>query len=122
VHVASDAKPELRTLTHLRMRLTLPPEQFQLVLSEMQSNEAVSGLVSRAAARLLQKADRERSGVISRAQRHTHFVDSPRMARVLSSSSFALAEIKRSHVSDYLIRPPERMDTHRPWLRVMTGC
>ena len=122
MHVASDAKPELRTLTHLRTLLTLPPEQFQLMLSEMQSNEAVNGLVSRAAARLLQKADRERSGVISTAQRHTHYLDSPRMARVLSSSSFALADIKRSRVSVYLILPPERMDTHRPWLRVMTAC
>ncbi len=122
LHVAASAPPELRTLTHVRTLLTLPPDQFELVLAEMLASDAVNGLVSRSAARLLQKADRERSGVISSAQSHTHFLDSPRMARVLSSSSFALTDLKRAHLSVFLILPPERMDTHRPWMRVMTAC
>jgi type IV secretion system protein VirD4 len=120
--VAAKGQSELRTLTHLRSLLTLPPDQFQFMLTEMRDSDAVGGLVARAAARLLQKAERERSGVMSTAQRHTHFLDSPRMARVLSSSSFALADIKQARVSVYLILPPERMDTHRAWMRVMTAC
>ena len=122
MHVAANAPPELRTLTHVRTLLTLPPEQFQLMLGEMTESEAVSGLVARSAARLLQKADRERSGVISSAQSHTHFLDSPRMARVLSRSTFSLSDVKRERVSIFLVLPPERMDTYRGWMRVMTAC
>ena len=73
-------------------------------------------------ARLLQKADKERSGVVSSAQSHTHFLDSPRMAAVLGSSSVDLASLKREHLSVYLVLPPERMDTYRPWLRLMIAC
>jgi type IV secretion system protein VirD4 len=88
----------------------------------MLESESVGGLVSRAAARLLQKAERERSGVISSAQSHTHFLDSPRMATVMGESSVDLAAIKRERVSIYLVLPPERMDTYRPWLRLMIAC
>jgi type IV secretion system protein VirD4 len=122
LHVAASAPAELRNLTHVRSLLTLPPEQFEIMLGEMLESEAVGGLVSRSAARLLQKADRERSGVISSAQSHTHFLDSPRMAKSLTTSSFALTDLKRSRVSIFLILPPERVDTHRAWMRVMTAC
>ena len=122
LHVAANAPPELRTLTHVRELLTLPPDPFQLLLKDMIETEAVGGLVARAAARLLQKADRERSGVISSAQSHTHFLDSPRMAIVMGPSSVDLTTIKRACVSIYLVLPPERMDTYRPWLRLMIAC
>jgi type IV secretion system protein VirD4 len=122
LHVAVNAPPELRTLSHMRSLLTLPPEQLQQTLTEMLESDAVDGLVARSAARLLQKADRERSGVISSAQSHTHFLDSPRMEKVLSRSSLALADLKRSRVSVYLVLPPDRMDTYRGWMRVMTAC
>jgi type IV secretion system protein VirD4 len=52
----------------------------------MQSSAVVHGLVARAANRHLAKADREAAGVLSAAQRHTHFLDSPRMVRTLSHS------------------------------------
>lgn len=122
LHTAALPQPELRTLTQMRSLLTLPPDQFQILLREMLASEAGGGLVARAAARLLQKADRERSGVVSSAQSYTHFLDSPRMAQVLGRSSFVLADVKRERVSLYLVLPPERMDSYRGWLRVMTAC
>src|SRR5438445_5161271 len=122
LHVAANAPAELRTLTHVRALLTLPPEPFTDLLEEMQGSEAASGLVARAAARILQKADRERSGVLSTAQSHTHFLDSPRMARVLERSTVDLAVLKREAVSVYLILPTDRMDAYARWLRLMIGC
>jgi type IV secretion system protein VirD4 len=122
LYVASHAPPELRTLPHMRSLLTLPPEPFGLLLDDMLESDQVGGLVSRAAARVMQKADRERSGVISSAQSYTHFLDSPRMATVLGHSSFALADLKRERVTLYLVLPPDRMDTYRAWLRLMTAC
>jgi len=122
LHVAANAPVELRTLTQVRALLTLPPEPFTDLLEEMQGSQAAGGLVARAAARIAQKADRERSGVLSTAQSHTHFLDSPRMARVLERSTVDLSLLKREAVSVYLILPTDRMDAYARWLRLMIGC
>ena len=122
LHVAANAAPELRTLSHVRTLLTLPPESFAELLKDMRESPAVYGLVSRSAARILQKAERERSGVISTAQSHTHFLDSARMARVLSRSTVDLSILKREPTSVYLILPSDRLETYARWLRIMIAC
>ena len=122
LHVAASAPAELRTLAHVRSLLTLPPDAFEALLGEMLESEAADGLVARAAARLLQKAEKERSGVLSTAQSHTHFLDSPRMARVLARSTVDLAALKRERVSLYLIPPADRLEGYARWLRLMTAC
>ncbi len=122
LHVAASAPPELRTLTHVRALLTMPPEPFADLLEEMRDSPAAGGLVARAAARLLQKAEKERSGVISTAQSHSHFLDSPRMARVLGRSTVDLSVLKREAVTLYLILPTDRIDAYARWLRLMIGC
>jgi type IV secretion system protein VirD4 len=122
LHVAANAAPELRTLSHVRTLLTLPPESFAELLKDMRESPAVSGLVSRSAARILQKAERERSGVISTAQSHTHFLDSARMARVLGRSTVDLSILKREPTSVYLILPSDRLEAYARWLRIMIAC
>ena len=122
LHVAANAAPELRTLSHVRTLLTLPPESFAELLKDMRESPAVHGLVSRSAARILQKAERERSGVISTAQSHTHFLDSARMARVLSRSTVDLSILKREPTSVYLILPSDRLEAYARWLRIMIAC
>lgn len=126
LYVAAKAPRELRTLSHVRELLTLPPESFRLLLQDMLECDDVDGLVKRAAARHLQKADRERSGVVSAAQSHTHFLDSPRMARVLDASTFQFDELKTTRMnagtSVYLVLPPDRMDSYHRWLRIMVAC
>ncbi len=122
LHVASSSPPQLRTLTHVRTLLTLAPDSFQQLVVDMGNSEACNGLVARSAARLLQKADRERSGVISTAQSHTHFLDSPRMTRVLAASTLDLSSLKRERVTVYLVLPTERLDGYARWLRVMIAC
>jgi len=65
-----------------------------MLLTDMQGSTATGGLVARAANRHLGKADRAATGVLSAAQRHVHFLDSPRMAAVLDHSDFAFADLK----------------------------
>jgi len=122
LHVASSPQPALRNLSEVRDLLTQPPDSFQVLLRAMASNPVADGLVARAAARMMQKADRERSGVISTAQSHTHFLDSPRMKRVLSSSTFDFASLKREATTVYLILPTDRIDSYARWLRLMIAC
>ncbi|MNL28036.1 Conjugal transfer protein TraG [compost metagenome] len=87
----------------------------------MQDSDAVRGLVARAANRHLGKSDREAAGVLSAAQRHTHFLDSPRMTTVLSRSDFRFADLKRSNMTVFLVLPPDRLSTYSRWLRLLVS-
>ena len=74
-----------------------------------------------AANRFLGKADREAASVMSNAQRHTHFLDSPRIARVLSRSDFHFSELRHRITSVFLVLPPNRMDAYSRWLRLLVS-
>ena len=114
--IVTSEPPATRTLATLRDRLTLAPQAFAAMLEAMQ---AQGGLAARAANRHLGKSDREGAGVLSAAQRHTHFLDSPRMTAVLGHSDFTFADVKAQHTSVYLVLPPDRLATYARWLRLM---
>lgn len=120
LHVVATLVPSMRTLQTVREILTTTPERFQARLGAMQGSTAVHGLVARAANRHLSKADREAASVLSAAQRHTHFLDTPRMARVLGRSDFSFTHLKTQVTSVFLVLPPDRLATHARWLRLMT--
>jgi type IV secretion system protein VirD4 len=108
-----------RTLTTLREYLTLSPDAFLSLLKRMQENDAVGGLVARAANRHLGKSDREAAGVLSAAQRHTHFLDSPRMTTVLGRSDFSFHDLKARTGTVFLVLPPDRLSSYSRWLRLL---
>ncbi|TCL68459.1 type IV secretory system conjugative DNA transfer family protein [Rhizobium sp. BK251] len=119
LHVVASQPAERRTLSTLRHYLTLAPDRFRAVLEEMQANDAVNGLVARAANRHLSKSEREASGVLSAAQRHTHFLDSPRMTTVLARSGFRFADLKQTRATVFLVLPPDRLAVYSRWLRLL---
>lgn len=110
-----------RNLGTLREYLTLAPEQFDALLKQMQETDEASGLIARAANRHLGKADREAAGVLSSAQRHTHFLDSPRMVSVLGRSDFHFTDLKRHNTSVFLVLPPDRLETYSRWMRLLVA-
>lgn len=113
--------PGRRHLGTLREYLTLPPDSFAALLRRMQDTDEAGGLIARAANRHLGKSDREAAGVMSSAQRHTHFLDSPRMTAVLGRSDFRFADLKRRNVSVFLVLPPDRLATYSRWLRLLVS-
>lgn len=113
---------ERRTLARVRELLTLPRADFKRLMQAMEASPLCGGLVRRAASRYLQKEDRERSGVVSTAQSHTHFLDSPRMAEVMARSSVDLAQMKRKPTTLYLVLPAHYLDTYSRWLRLVIAC
>ncbi len=121
MHIVTTELPEDRHLGTLRAMLTLGDEQLAELLEDMIDNHAAGGLVARTARRLMQKTDRERSGVISTAQAQTHFLDSPRMTHILGASSFALTDLKAAATTLYLVLPADRLATHGRWLRLVVG-
>ena len=72
LYIVAEEAPERRTLATLREYLTLAPDAFFSFLEKMQASKAAGGLAARAANRHLGKSDREATGVLSAAQRHTH--------------------------------------------------
>ena len=121
LHVAAEEGRERRTLASLREALTLAPDAFSALLGRMQMSKAAGGLVARAANRHRAKSDREAAGVLSAAQRHTHFLDSPRMTTVMSRSDFAFGDLKRRTATVFLVLPPDRLSTYARWLRLMVA-
>ena len=110
-----------RSLATVREYLTLSPDRLKARLELMQDSDAAGGLIARAANRFLGKADREAASVLSNAQRHTHFLDSPRIAKCLARSDFAFADLRHRITSVFLVLPPNRMDAYSRWLRLLVS-
>ena len=110
-----------RSLATVREYLTLPQDRLKALLELMQDSDAAGGLIARAANRFLGKADREAASVLSNAQRHTHFLDSPRIARCLARSDFTFSDLRHRITSVFLVLPPNRMDAYSRWLRLLVS-
>ncbi|MBY2991105.1 type IV secretory system conjugative DNA transfer family protein [Rhizobium leguminosarum] len=121
LHIVASAPNDQRNLSALRRDLTMAPAAFQNLLHEMQGTGAINGLIARAANRHLGKSDREASGVLSAAQRHTHFLDSPRMTEVLSRSEFRFSDLKANNATVFLVLPPDRLAAYSRWLRLLVA-
>ncbi|MDC8012278.1 type IV secretory system conjugative DNA transfer family protein, partial [Tahibacter soli] len=109
-----------RNMQRVRELLTLDQKAFlEFVRDDMAASNAA--FVVRAANMLLQKADRERSGVISTAQAQTTIWDSEHLATATRGSSFHLEELRDEIATLYIIVPPEHLSTYKSVLRVMLG-
>ncbi|TDL74198.1 type IV secretory system conjugative DNA transfer family protein [Palleronia sediminis] len=114
-------EPARRNLSAIREYLTLPPDRMADLVKLMQDSDAADGLVARAANRFAGKADREAASVLSNAQRHTHFLDSPRIAKCMARSDFAFADLRHRLTSVFLVLPPNRLDAYSRWLRLLVS-
>ena len=119
LHVVTTEPADRRVLATVRELLTLAPARFAALLAAMQDSPAAHGLVARAANRQLGKSDREAAGVLSSAQRHTHFLDSPRIVASTAASDFRFADLKERPATVFLCLPPDRLDTYARWLRLL---
>ena len=105
----------------MRDTLTLAPAAFAALLANMQDSVGAGGLIARAANRQLGKSDREAAGVRSLAQRHTHFLDSPRIVASTTASDFIFAGLKDTTLTVFLCLRPDRLDTYARWLRLLVS-
>ena len=121
LYVASSHRfEEERNLITVRRCLTAGSKELEEILVDMK--ESTLDQVKEGACRIEQKADRERSGVFSTAQSHTHFLTSPRMHKVLSKTNCDLEDLRRGKMTAYIILPREYLSAFAPWLRLMISC
>lgn len=119
-YVAETEGDEARNLQRVRELLTLNQKAFVEFVQE-QMTASKSAFVVRAANILLQKADRERSGVISTAQAQTSIWDSEPLARATRVSTYRIEELRDEVATLYIIVPPEYLSTYKSVLRVVLG-
>ena len=126
MHVVSASDPELRTLGEVRRLLMQAPAQFQQTLANMAASTAARGKVARAANAMLQKAERERSGVLSSAQKATAFLESDELVDSLAVSDFDFGDAKgrdrdgnkRRPMTIFIVIPADLLESHAQWLRI----
>jgi type IV secretion system protein VirD4 len=121
MHVVCSEPDETRNLATVRDRLTSAGWEQRVMFDAMAKSEAAGGLVRRAANRHLGKSEREAAGVLSSAQRHTHFLDSVRINWTMARSDFRFADLKEGKATVFLVLPPERLDAYSRWLRLMVA-
>lgn len=88
---------------------------------EMEVNSGADFAVMTLAAQFYDKAENERSSVLSTLRRHIRFLGYTQMRKVLSDHSFDLRELKTSKVTVYLSLPALRMGTCSRWLRLFVN-
>lgn len=120
--MAGDAKAaELAALNNPKN----PPTGYAMLFDAMKRNPAFNGVIARGGAMLAhmeESSPRLFGSVAQVARTNSDFLDSPAMARVLSHSTFSLAELKTNPrgTSLYISLPQRFMETHARWLRMMT--
>jgi len=111
-----------RHLGTLRQILTQPESSLAALLKELsQDEETAHGMIARCANMFLGKADRERSGVLSTAQRHTAFLDDPRVVETLKSSDLDFQTLKTEVQTVFLVMPPDKLKAYSRYSRLVLG-
>ena len=113
--------PERRNMGELRRLITLPSEEFLEVLTDMAISKLGFEVIARTANNFIAKPEKERGSVLSTAQRHTNFLDDPRIVAALERSDFTMADLKTKAKTIYIVLPPNKLATNSRFLRGFIG-
>lgn len=120
-HLASDPSEE-KTLMRIRKFIRSGADEFIQLCQAMVANRNAPSFVADTGyelQRLLEKAPKEWQGYISVISQNTAFADDPRLARVLSRSSFNWAHVRQNSATVYVTVPDADLAMAAPWLRLM---
>jgi type IV secretion system protein VirD4 len=125
----SPKEKDNRDLKHVRDIITLswklpdaypnPPPTLSGILFANLNSDLADGEVGSAFRSLINREEKERSGIISSIERDTAWIGSPQMVRVLRGSSIDLKEAAIGGGKYFIALPPDYFMTHRAWLRLM---
>ncbi|MBL4623173.1 MAG: type IV secretory system conjugative DNA transfer family protein [Immundisolibacteraceae bacterium] len=120
-------------LAQVRRLLNLPPKKFRemvggkfeededgnLTLVQAGMAQSWNEHVQSAAARILNKAPKEFSSVLSTAQQNTHFLESPRIQKSLSRSDFTFEDLENGNLDIFIVLPAGRLWIYARFLRLL---
>ncbi len=96
-------------------------DKFARAVAAMQQSDACDGLIRRMGSLLTWYVDRELGSVLTTVQRHTAFLDSPKVAASTRSSSFDPLSLRQKATTVYLALPSEQLETLAPLQRMWIG-
>ena len=114
----------LRTLAEVRRALTLTPNLFKGMIEHMASDESIAySIPARVGALVLSVGDRELGSILSTAQRHTEFLDDPRICEALGDSEHAadLRLVKQVRMTVYIVLPAHVIRQNARFMRLFVG-
>ncbi len=115
----SDPKYKNPNLSHIRDLLALGPKDQEDLWLDMMLNEGVGGLARDAGSRILRgSSTNEINSILSNADKHTEWLSSPTMKKLLSSSSLDFSQIRKEPTTVYLVVPPNKLETYNRFIRL----
>jgi type IV secretion system protein VirD4 len=96
-------------------------EEVGKLLETISDSDIAYGVASRLANQIMGRAREEWSGIFSTAQTALAFIDTPYIKENISTSSFDLQHLVNGVADLFVCIPSERMDSHHPMLRLLTG-
>lgn len=120
-HIASDPSEE-NTLMRIRAIIRSDASAFESTCLAMTRNTHAPDFVRQTGSellRLLHKAPKELQGYLSVISQHSEFTDDPRLARVLTRSTFDWSHVRDSGATVYVTVPDAELGMAAPWLRLM---
>jgi type IV secretion system protein VirD4 len=94
------------------------PDKVQQLIALMRKSD---GMLSRMGGQLAHFKDKELASMLTSANRHLRFLNTPVIAESTSSSSFDPSSLRNGRMTVYLILPPEHMRAQMGLLRLWIG-
>lgn len=117
----TDQPGETKTLARAREIVSLSRKDFtDRFLVPMAASSAFGGAIREMVSPYIDLAQETYSGIMSNLSEATKFLSDPQVKAATATSSFDMADLIRDPVTVYLVIPPDRIDTQRTWLRLMT--
>lgn len=123
--VISDAPRGKKNLTSVREMLLQPRDDLFADAQAMTACEGCGGLAKAAGVAIMEAFQSEKSmeaEFLGGARRHSKWIDSPPIASVLGTSDFSLSDIKGGNASVYVVLPPQYLETHSAFMRLLVRC
>jgi type IV secretion system protein VirD4 len=122
LYVVCELPEESRHLGEVRKLLTASADDFVFNLNMMESSPYAHGVITAKVSVFKQLPEKEAASVITTVTSNTNFLDSPRVTKSLSRSSFDIRDLKNtSDVSIYLVLPTDKLSSYSRLLRIWIG-
>lgn len=122
----TDKEPQNKHLPRVR-EIINRSQILTSVLAAMAASQApifgkVMGEIGDNFLSLSTKAEKTFASIIGNAQSHLRFLLDPVITAALEKSTFSFSQLRDTPTTVYLIIPPQHLNSHARWLRLMVGA
>lgn len=121
LHLILTGDENMKTLSTLWSWLRLPEEEWNALLVEMavSDNKIVRNCANEILG-MVQTSEKMWGSILSTIHDKTDFLKSPALQKSLASSNFDIRDLTDGATTIFVIIPPDKLDSHYQWLRLVT--